>query len=73
MENQQDKKTEPLLPFDVTYGEQMNMYDNMPYIRNLAICGNDAVKMESGNVVKFFRCNAKKPLLIGGDKTDDDI
>jgi len=70
MENNKSKKTASLLPFDVTYGEYMNMYDNMPYTRDLAICDNEMIKMESGNVIKFYGYNVAEPFGIGGDEKE---
>ena len=66
-------KYTPILPFDVTYGETLTMYDNMTYVRDVALCDETCVKMESGNVLKFFRCAAQEPVKIGGDENTKDI
>lgn len=68
MDGKKIKITAPIQPFDVTYGEFMNMYDNMPYVRNVALCSDDMVRKESGNIVKFYRCALKEACKIGGDK-----
>lgn len=60
-------KYTPILPFDVTYGEHLLMYDNMPYQKNVALCNDMTIRMESGNVYKFFRCVEQEPYLVGGN------
>lgn len=60
-------KYAPILPYDVTYGEHLSMYDNMTYHKNNNVCNASNIRMESGNVYKFFRCIEQKPYLIGGN------
>jgi len=43
------------------------MYDNMTYHKNNNVCNATNIRMESGNVYKFFRCAEQKPYLIGGN------
>ncbi len=57
----------PILPFDVTYGEQFAMYDHQAYIKNNEMCNQNTVKLESGNVTRFYRCSMQQPVKIGGD------
>lgn len=61
------KEYTPILPFDISYGHNLDTYDHMPYVRDPKLCNADTVAMESGNVYKFYRCNEKKAQLIGGD------
>lgn len=63
-----DKKS-PILPFDSTFGENFQIYGVTKYVRNLALCGDDCVRKESGNVVKYFRCDTTEAVPIGGDRT----
>lgn len=35
--------------------EVYNMYDKMPYKRDISICGPDSIVMVSGNIIKGFR------------------
>ena len=60
-------KYAPILPYDVTYGEHLSMYDSMPYHKDNNVCNASNICMESGRVYKFFRCAEQKPMLIGGD------
>ena len=60
-------KYAPILPFDVTYGEHLSMYDNFVYHKDNNVCNLAHVCMESGNVYKFFRCTEQEPYLIGGN------
>ncbi len=62
------RKFSPLLPYDVTFGETLNMYDQMTYVRNEDACNAATIAMETGNVCKFFRCKTATPVRIGGDK-----
>ena len=44
-----------LRPFDLTLVEDTSMYDNLPYQRDPSLCNADAIAIESGNVLKFYR------------------
>lgn len=68
----EDKKFTPLLPFDSSLGEQFALYDNMTYVCDNDICNAGMVKMESGNVCKFYRCKSTEPIKIGGDIVDSE-
>lgn len=63
-----DKQFNPILPFDVTYGEFMDMYDNMTYHRDLSLCDETSIRLESGNILKYFRCATVEPAKIGGEE-----
>lgn len=67
MANSEEKKYTPILPFDITQGERIRMYDNMPYVHDVDLCNKDTVALESGNVLKFYRCAKQPPRYIGGD------
>ncbi len=45
------------LKYDSSLEENITLYDNLPYTRNLAVCGNDCIRMFSGNVVKYATYN----------------
>jgi len=60
-------KYAPILPYDITYGEPHSMYDNMTYHKDNNVCNASNIRMESGNVYKFFRCAEQKPYLVGGN------
>ena len=61
----EDKKYAPILPFDITFGESFTTYDNQVYHQDLEYITPDKVKMESGNVIKYYRCNDNQICRIG--------
>jgi hypothetical protein len=42
-------------PYDTALEENMPMYDNLPYVCDVALCSRDNIKIESGNIIKFYR------------------
>lgn len=60
-------KYTPILPFDITIGEDFEMYQNFTYRRDLSLFDNDEQKMERGNVIHGYRCNFQEARPIGGD------
>lgn len=66
-----ETKTIPILPFDITLGESLNMYDKMPYVRDLTICGNEMIQKESGNVIKFYQYTTNEPYLINSNQEEN--
>lgn len=55
-----------LRPFDSSVNEDFSMYDNLPYQKDLDLCGPDKIALESGNIIKFFRCNMKDTYQFTG-------
>lgn len=43
-------------PYDATLEENMSMYDKLPYKRNEDMCNASALALESGNLIKYYRC-----------------
>lgn len=66
MENTKIPPYEPLLPYDITYGENHPLYDNMTYVCDPIFCNKEAVHMDSGNIIKFYECLPLEPKKIGG-------
>lgn len=60
-------KLSPILPFDITFNEHHEFYDNFTYTQNIAYTGQNYVRMESGNVFKYYRCSYNAPILVGGN------
>lgn len=48
-----------LAPFDTTASDHLTMYDQLPYVRDPDECNGSSVAMNSGNVIKFYRCNVE--------------
>lgn len=46
--------------YDSSMDYDMSMYDKLPYDRDLALCNADAIALESGNVLKYYRCAIKQ-------------
>lgn len=63
-----EKEYTPILPYDITFGENFPLYLNTKYKRDITICGEGTVRMESGNLYKYYRCESVKPVAVGGDK-----
>lgn len=43
-------------PYDTTLEENISMYDKLPYKRNEDLCNLSTLGLNSGNLVKFYRC-----------------
>ena len=46
-----------LRPFEFTVPDTIAMYDQLPYIRDVNLCNKNTLTLESGNVIKAFRCH----------------
>lgn len=47
-------------PYDTTLEENISMYDKLPYKRNEDLCNVSTLGLNSGNLVKFYRCNGSE-------------
>lgn len=56
-----------LMTFDHTYEPQIEMYDKLPYARDIEVCDWKSPRMMSGNVVKFFQYELGKEQIIQND------
>ncbi|MBQ9767639.1 MAG: hypothetical protein IJW37_06020 [Lachnospiraceae bacterium] len=61
-----DTNRTPLLPFDSTVAENFVIYYPIPYVRDITLIPPEKIAMESGNVIKYYRCVATKPVPVGG-------
>ena len=41
-------------PYDTSLEESFKMYDELPYVRDLTICGPESIMLYSGNVIKYY-------------------
>ncbi len=56
----------PILPYDITYGENHRLYDNMKYSQDKDLCGGkDSICMSSGKVCKYYRTKQVEPYKLG--------
>ncbi|NLK28896.1 MAG: hypothetical protein GX306_11235 [Clostridiales bacterium] len=53
-------------PYDDSLWEKniFSMYDNMPYRRDKDLCNQSNLNMESGNIIKYYRCITMEPYEI---------
>lgn len=56
----------PLLPFDSTVAENFVIYYPTAYVRDINLIPPEKIAMESGNVIKYYRCVSTEPTPIGG-------
>lgn len=56
----------PLLPFDSTVAENFVIYYPTAYVRDINLIPPEKIAMESGNLIKYYRCNIKEPTPVGG-------
>lgn len=43
-------------PYDTKLEENISMYDKLPYQRNIDLCNASTLALNSGNLVKYYRC-----------------
>lgn len=46
-----------LRPFEFTVPDTITMYDKLPYKWDVNLCNRNNIALESGNIIKSFRCN----------------
>ncbi len=56
-----------LMTFDHTYEPQIQMYDHLPYQRDIDVCNWKKPRIVSGNIVKYFQYDLGKPQIIQND------
>ncbi len=68
-----DTKYTPILPFDSTAAENFIIYYPTAYVRDINLIPPEKIAMESGNLIKYYRCSTKEPMPVGGTPahTDD--
>ncbi len=63
-----ERKTAPLLPYDVTVAENFKMYDSFSYENNRDATSPMLHTLETGNVIKYYCCSMdEKDFRIGID------
>lgn len=72
-EKKDEKKYTPILPFDITTGEDHYMYDHPVYVRDITLFDNNERMMNRGNVISIFNCKMVPPCKVGGDIPPDDV
>ncbi len=62
------KKYTPILPFDHTLSENFSMYQSLPYTRDITLITEHSIRLESGNVYKYYRATQQDSYPVGGDR-----
>lgn len=59
-----DNAVTPIQPFDSTYGESYQIYNNCHYVQDKTLRGQDKIQLQSGNVYKYYliKENSPKPI-----------
>lgn len=64
MSDDNEKQFAPLPPYDESLEESYNLYDKMPYELDINLCGRHGIKMNSGNLLKYYRCKTKETYKV---------
>ncbi len=69
MDNNDDKKYTPILPFNDLAKDHFLIYDNTTYVRDLNLTGAvPVIKKHHASMIKFYTANcAAEPVAVGGD------
>lgn len=51
------KHTVATEPYDTSLEDNMSMYDKLKYKRDADLCNASALALNSGNLVKYYRCS----------------
>lgn len=62
-----NKNYAPILPFDITAGENFLIYDNVIYVQDKALCGENCIQRQSGNILKYYELKEVGSVNIGGN------
>lgn len=65
--DQKDKPYSPILPYDITYGENYHIYNEMKYQQDKSLCPEDSIRMTSGNVYKYYAQTPSDAYKVGGN------
>ena len=65
-------KNIPILPYDITYGERITIYQQMQYIRDRDLSERVGIRKESGNIYKYYTAKDAKPIKVGENQPNSD-
>lgn len=60
-------------PYDDSLNMRIQIYDNMPYVRDINICNKESIALYSGNLIKYYRCCIQEARLIESNVTESVI
>lgn len=59
-----------LVTYDSSYSTNDSFYYNLPYKKDYDLCNWRPMRMQSGNVIKFYQYRMEQPVVLFTD-TDD--
>lgn len=62
--------TKELLSYDNQAGPHDSFYYNLPYVKDYDLCNWSPLRMQSGNIIKFYQYKVDKPLILFTDTED---
>lgn len=57
--------------YDGTLDYGIEMYDNLPYQRNSAVCNGSTVALYSGHIIKYYLCNNEEEAYPINNRDDE--
>ncbi len=54
----------PVKPFEESVWDRWSMYDNMPYVWDPDLGDTKRFTLESGNIIKAYRCLITEPFEV---------
>lgn len=62
--------TKELLSYENQAGSHDAFYYNLPYVKDYDLCNWHPLRMQSGNIIKFYQYKVDKPLILFTDTED---
>ena len=66
MDDEKDVEYTPILPFNDLARDHFIIYDNVVYVRDVALTENSLMK-HNPNMIKYYTTQKIEPVKIGGD------
>ena len=60
-----------LMTFDHQYDSNSKFYDSLPYVRDYNLCNWTPLRMQSGNIIKFYQYQLGKPVILQTDPDNE--
>ena len=59
-----------LMTYDVGTDSHSSFYNNLPYVKDYDLCNWRPLRMNSGNIIKFYQYRLDKPVVLCTDPAD---
>lgn len=60
-----------LMTFDHQYDSNSKFYDSLPYVRDYNLCNWTPLRIQSGNIIKFYQYQLGKPVILQTDPDNE--